>query len=323
MKRDSIHADLTAYLDGDLSPAERAAAGEHLKKCSVCREELDFLKRYGKAMRSLQSVKAPGDFLQRVHERLERPPLFRRIIGAIFLPLRIKLPLEAAGLAAVCALVLFVIYPALWTERAAHIAYEPDGRQQMRQETDRDVQSNTRLAMRESRKETAVMKRKAAVAGKPAVTETWEIALLVSPESTAFDESKMARGEAAAPLSRMKLDDTMPMEEMEKSAEKSVMRAEKKEMAPAPAAPKQRRVDAEPRIEKIVRESGGVVLSKGPAGAYGTPHFILVEIPARNYVSFTSRLGVIGKVRTAPVPAKDINASTAKIRIKITITQAE
>ena len=61
---------------------------------------------YLKQMSSLPKVKAPDDFLQKVRARIEKRPLSERIIGALFVPFRIKIPLEVAAVTATLLLVM-------------------------------------------------------------------------------------------------------------------------------------------------------------------------------------------------------------------------
>ncbi len=61
---------------------------------------------YLKQMSSLPKEKAPDDFLQKVRARIERRPLRERIIDALFVPFRIKIPLEVAAVTATLLLVM-------------------------------------------------------------------------------------------------------------------------------------------------------------------------------------------------------------------------
>ncbi|MFA5164228.1 MAG: hypothetical protein WC481_01520 [Candidatus Omnitrophota bacterium] len=61
---------------------------------------------YLKRMSSLPKVKAPDDFLQKVRARIEKRPLRERIIDALFVPFRIKIPLEVAAVTAMLLLVM-------------------------------------------------------------------------------------------------------------------------------------------------------------------------------------------------------------------------
>lgn len=96
------------YIDDALTPDMKRRVEEHLAACSRCSAELSGLKAAREAVRSMKTISAPPDFLKKVHERLEKPSPFRKIMDSLLYPLRIKLPLEAAGVALAVILVLFV-----------------------------------------------------------------------------------------------------------------------------------------------------------------------------------------------------------------------
>lgn len=62
-------------------------------------------EEYLKRMSSLPKIKAPGDFLRKVHERIERRSAFEKITRALFVPVRVKVPLELAAMAAAILIV--------------------------------------------------------------------------------------------------------------------------------------------------------------------------------------------------------------------------
>ncbi|MDD5423835.1 MAG: hypothetical protein PHR74_00980 [Candidatus Omnitrophica bacterium] len=61
---------------------------------------------YLKQMSSLPKVKAPDDFLRKVRERIEKRTFRERMIDALFVPFRIKVPLEVAAVTATLLLVM-------------------------------------------------------------------------------------------------------------------------------------------------------------------------------------------------------------------------
>src|SRR3989338_5984425 len=100
---------LSGYIDEALDAQTKASVDEHLRGCRKCSEELASLKRCIREVSSLGKVRAPEDFLEKVHERLERRFEFEKIMSALFVPMRIKIPLEVAGIAVVVML-FAVIY---------------------------------------------------------------------------------------------------------------------------------------------------------------------------------------------------------------------
>jgi len=101
---------LSDYIDG-LLDAERATLVEnHLAKCGKCRKELESLRTLIHELRSLESVMAPDDFLASIHSRLEKETFWERIKAFLFIPARIRIPMEWATLAATVVIAFFVFH---------------------------------------------------------------------------------------------------------------------------------------------------------------------------------------------------------------------
>ncbi len=90
---------LSAYLDGDLPEREGEGFAEHLRHCPRCAGEEKALKETLSLLRNLPSEKAPSGLFEGVRRRIaqetETVPLWKKL----FLPLHIKIPLEAAAVA--------------------------------------------------------------------------------------------------------------------------------------------------------------------------------------------------------------------------------
>jgi len=130
-----VKGQLSDYLDS-LLDAERAALVEnHLAKCGKCQEELEFLKTLIHELRSLEPVKAPDGFLASIHSRLEKENWWERVKAFLFIPARIRLPMELATLATTIIIVFFIFHmvpflpsrerPATQPERTAGQASAP------------------------------------------------------------------------------------------------------------------------------------------------------------------------------------------------------
>ena len=61
---------IDAYLDGELSPAESAAANLHLARCPVCAEELQLARQVAGSLRSLPAVRCPDSIPEAVRTRI-------------------------------------------------------------------------------------------------------------------------------------------------------------------------------------------------------------------------------------------------------------
>jgi anti-sigma factor RsiW len=114
MKCDEVRKNLQSYIDGILDDRSIEKVEAHLAECTGCTNELELLREYSEEMGSLSKVEPPEDFLKELHERLERRSSLKGVLRTLFVPAKIKLPVEFAAVAtAVIALllVLNVIVP--------------------------------------------------------------------------------------------------------------------------------------------------------------------------------------------------------------------
>lgn len=97
------------YCDGTLDTQKRMDVEAHLETCPLCAKEAVSLKVYAQEMKTLKDVKAPEDFLNQVHQRIARRSEFEKIVRMFFVPVRVKVPLGAAGILVVFMLVISVV----------------------------------------------------------------------------------------------------------------------------------------------------------------------------------------------------------------------
>lgn len=97
---------LSEYADDELDSVTRGRVAEHLAGCEACEAELRALETLMTRIGAAERINAPPEFLENVHVRLGQRSSARRIVGRIFYPLHVKVPLEVAGV--VAALLLIV-----------------------------------------------------------------------------------------------------------------------------------------------------------------------------------------------------------------------
>jgi hypothetical protein len=107
---------ISEYIDETLDAEVRAAVEEHVSACMGCKEELTKVSALVDELGSLGPVKAPGDLLEKIHERMDLGYGFHRIVRKLFVPFRIKIPLEFAGAVVVAILVVAVFLNIQQTE---------------------------------------------------------------------------------------------------------------------------------------------------------------------------------------------------------------
>ncbi|MFH1761291.1 MAG: hypothetical protein ABIA63_09350, partial [bacterium] len=82
-----------------------------LEESESLQKEYKEIKAYYSAMDKLEPVKAPADFLGKVNERLDSRSVVSRIINKLFFPLKIKIPLEFAGLVCTVLVIILILKP--------------------------------------------------------------------------------------------------------------------------------------------------------------------------------------------------------------------
>ena len=73
MTCDNARPQLSAWVDGDLAPAARAALGSHLSTCEACTQALDRLQRTVSLLHGLATPQAPAGFAGRVLAAAREP----------------------------------------------------------------------------------------------------------------------------------------------------------------------------------------------------------------------------------------------------------
>ncbi len=99
---------LSEYIDGTLDAKATAGVEKHISACKICKEELIAIRAMVEELGDLEPVKAPSDFLEKIHERMEPRSDFSRLVRKLFVPFRIKIPLQLAAAATAAILVVLV-----------------------------------------------------------------------------------------------------------------------------------------------------------------------------------------------------------------------
>ncbi|MBN1931702.1 MAG: zf-HC2 domain-containing protein [Desulfobacterales bacterium] len=105
-----IKSLLSEYIDGTLDEKSKEVVKHHLSLCKICRQECIALKNLVMELNSLESEKPPADFLEKVHQRIRSTSPLERVLRFLFLPLRLKVPLEVAAALVSVGLIFFVFH---------------------------------------------------------------------------------------------------------------------------------------------------------------------------------------------------------------------
>ncbi len=104
MKCSDIEEKLNAYIEGFLQKEEKDMVEEHCSECSDCRDSLESLQKARDILGRLDEIEPPlwltQKIMSRIHEKEEAKNWFRRF----FLPLRVKIPIQALAMIFVAVL---------------------------------------------------------------------------------------------------------------------------------------------------------------------------------------------------------------------------
>ncbi|HEX2260642.1 MAG TPA: DUF2275 domain-containing protein, partial [Candidatus Binatia bacterium] len=127
---------LADFLDKSLDNERARAIEDHLAACSRCSEEMTSLAECQRLVSGLPAVELPLGFTNRVMARVREaanpPSLWERL----FLPLRIKIPLQATAVVLIAVLAAY-IYQKEPLQRESIVAIQPESSFREKNETDR------------------------------------------------------------------------------------------------------------------------------------------------------------------------------------------
>ena len=318
-------------------------------RCPTCAAELASLRTYLEAMDSLPRVQAPVDFLASVHERLDQPGFFRRLLSRLFFPMKVKLPFEVAGLVAASLLVV-LLYRGTEPEKAQFTAVSqaptlqapsaPGTRAPLpsaspRPSIEEPLEGSRptaapRIPLQEQAKgegqtshllshEAAKPADQDMVAAKPqpevslTSQKPVELVLRLTPRTSlqaAPDADLRDQPQTGVPA-------TPPVGQAQ---EQSLSRKAASALSRSTGSAEQK-ASASPatplsRIKALVKQAHGSVLSADREKDTHLPQVVVVQIPARGYDTFVEQLGHLGQLEKASEKPKVPNQDTL-IRLQI------
>jgi len=115
MTCDEARAVFSELYDEALSGAPLVTVTQHLASCPACRAEWASFRKAMQAVADLGTAEPSPGFAARVRRRLEAPLRWRRVLRWLFLPLRVKVPIQAVAvvLLAFAGLLLYQRLPEL------------------------------------------------------------------------------------------------------------------------------------------------------------------------------------------------------------------
>lgn len=98
MTCDDVRQAFSDLYDETLSGPRLVTLTQHLTTCPACREEWARFRQAMQAMAALGEAEPSPGFAARVRQRLEAPRRWARVLRWLFIPLRVKVPIQAVAL---------------------------------------------------------------------------------------------------------------------------------------------------------------------------------------------------------------------------------
>src|SRR5262249_12023004 len=140
MKCEEVQKHLSDFLDSSFDVERAKEIEDHLAACSLCSEEAPSLAACQRLVSGLPVVEPPVGFttrvMARVREAAHPPSLWQRL----FLPLRIKIPLQATAVVLIAMLAAY-IYQKEPLQRESGTNLPPESSFKKQEETDNLVRS--------------------------------------------------------------------------------------------------------------------------------------------------------------------------------------
>ena len=254
---------LSAYIDGEVSAAERALVERHLATCPTCTRDLQALRQTAQLLRQLPIVAAPRPFrLRESQVRPNRPPVWRWLFG---------LPALAGGVVALLCVVT-VGSVVLLSRMAPGAAEMPLAR----------APAPTPVALVEPRRETTTVASPAVTTAEPTqtVASAWDadtVVVTLSPPPTTDDFGAAA---VQPPTDRAPIEEAPPAFQPVETA--GVPTAALTPTAEGRVAPPAAEVLPPPPAVEPVREEAAATSESAPSAAVA-PAMAPTEAPTPTF----------------------------------------
>ena len=324
---------LSEYIDGVLDTRARAGVEKHIAVCEGCKEDLASMSALVEELGGLKPVKAPPDFLEEIHGRLRPRFQFGRMARKLFMPFRIKIPLELAAAATMAVLVFSVLSLQKGDREMVRVPITSVHKEVAERFSDGPVGS---VSLSPEEPESGLHWR----TGGPI-----ELAVLLKIGITSRTHEPHVEAETASDLQRdpgldqKKSADTAYVEKKVPTRKGSpVVKTEreglkKEKLAMLPQLRKRTGLkdkaipspgDSEDFLSKakyVTRRAEGKVLSVEYERESTRLRSIRVEIPAKHYRSFCQELIRIAELQSPPPSIPDKGLETIRIRMKLIFSE--
>ena len=357
MKCAGIKPLLSEYIDGVLDAQTQSDIDRHISTCTNCQREVKELKALVEDLGSLEYAKAPDDFLDRLHERIAPRFGLGKMIKKLFVPMRIKIPVQLVTATATAVLVFSIIqlhkperqFPQKSLKDVPMISEKEEVKpERMKELTEPLPEKKIATAKSVSpktvaHKKTETKKVKGLVSKRLKTKKVIELALVLKTATYQKPALKIAPIKAAPPAQSSKVHDEeekagtgasfrsrMAGKAAVKEEEAAdAVKKDKKAKTTSPAQPSALMEESAEsgsdvdnitaKLKEIVKHINGKIQSVEYDHNTGHPNFVSALIPADSYAVFYGELKKMG-VLHGPLPAVD-EKKKEMVKIRLVISK--
>lgn len=344
MKCADIEKHLSAYIDDELDAPIRLQVANHLSECRHCSEILESLEGVASIMGAQTTVHAPADFLDKLHERIQTESSLKKFFRRLFVPFKIKIPLEFATTAALCFLIFFVVNT---SQQIKEVSLPVSKSAPVESAEKRAPKTDTELLIKDEAKSEPVMYKAMPQPAPVRRKVTIELVFLMPPKGLDhFRRGASSEMEVAAEYDKQ----VVPVVKSKQHHEPSQLKALPLSSGNVPADTAVGRYGSEPekmrlseetilkkeslatvsfaedivtRVKVLVAQVDGIILSVDDDDQTGSPRSLQVEIPASVYEYFIQQLHQIADFQTPPFEKFSTNPETIRMIIRFVRDSAQ
>jgi len=331
-----VRDKLSEYIDGMLSQEEASAVKDHLDRCPDCLDEYEETVKIIGHMNQMESLETPESFAEKVHEQIDKQSSFRRLIKGFFFPLKIKLPLELAGVAAAALLVIYIVgirgkqhvYELAYAQRSQPLAVLQEQKMERGAVLEEAITVNKKAQPAPELQDEKMEKRDKREEAEEAISHSKKELSVLEPQEK--KKERLDKVEEALPRSKMvKEKGVHGLQPQEEKIERKTQieaeapsnaKAHKREDLSLEIAEKDAPQKATPReenLQDIITALGGKIIESEYYKDTQVLESLIIEIPVDNYPKLIQTLEERGEIQK-PYPAiKEKDQGTIKIRIKL------
>ncbi|PKL40888.1 MAG: hypothetical protein CVV44_04580 [Spirochaetae bacterium HGW-Spirochaetae-1] len=317
---------LPEYIADEINGEVKQSIDRHLKSCASCRKEHESLRTYFSLTSSLEKKKAPANFLTELHtviKKKEKKSL-KHLAALLFLPIKIKLPLEAAGVLAVSLIIVFFFKPFHFIQKETFLVSENEkslAEESIITETLNSGKINDAVPAAEGKDRKVSAKRQVRslrFKEPPSPPIIYELAMEIHAERSAFTtERESSENLSGATINRME----KKKESYDVQAPSKSLKSEPadeiagKDSDDAPDKPYSGNISSVRNLISIL--DGTIAEERDETGRKGM-YYIIFSLPSKNYLNMVSQLKTLGLIIDSKqvVPPKE---ETIKVRLIIDI----